>query len=78
MRCTNYLKIAEMKQILQYCFPNNRELYINLSKCINELTQNNTFSGYKRHPIILVIDEVLQHFDPFTSFQFNSLVIALP
>lgn len=58
IRSSNYLKMTEVKQIIQYCFPHNKEFYVNISKAIHEMAQLNNFSGYKRHPIILVIDEV--------------------
>ncbi|KRT84740.1 Peptidase, partial [Oryctes borbonicus] len=59
IRSSNHLKIAQIKQMIQFCFPNNRELHINLSKSIYELGLMNNFSQKRRHPVILVVDEKL-------------------
>ncbi|GJQ66032.1 hypothetical protein Trydic_g4122 [Trypoxylus dichotomus] len=59
IRSSNHLKMAEMKRIVQYCFPDNGEFHVSLSKAVYELGQNDNFSQRKRHPVILVVDEKL-------------------
>lgn len=55
-----YLKLNEHKNAVQYLFPNaSRDFRIRIIKFIQDTCQNLKVHEAKRHPLLLIVDEVI-------------------
>lgn len=56
----SHLKMVELKAILDYCFADSdKKQKLQVGSAIRHLDEQHCFSGEERHPVILIVDEVL-------------------
>lgn len=55
---SEYLTTSELLKAICYCIPDHKELRTKIYKMVLEASNNIPFKTMKRHPVILIIDEV--------------------